>query len=256
MTERNTLLFRLIGPMQAWGYRSRFEDRDTGPEPTRSGVLGLLAAARGVAREDKETLALWDNSLRFGVRADVPALDYRNAERSGFRVETDFHTAQNVLRAAGKGFAETVLSRRHYLADARFTVGLESSDLALLTGMEQALKNPTWTLCLGRKSFPLAVPPWLPRGGMRAATPLLEALKLAPFPLLSSAERLPADAAFSTEPDPGLVEAPEESVPMRLADRPFDFASDARRFGLRDVARFRLKTADCGMEADRCLFLK
>ena len=42
-----TLLLRLVGPMQAWGTSSRFDERDTGKEPSKSGVIGLLAAALG-----------------------------------------------------------------------------------------------------------------------------------------------------------------------------------------------------------------
>lgn len=255
MTGRHTLLFRLVGPMQAWGYRSRFEDRDTGLEPTRSGVFGLLASACGIGRNDTRTLAQWDESLRFGARVDIPRPNEWAVEKTGFRVETDFHTAQNVLRATGKGTADTVLSRRHYLADARYTVGLESGDLELLHHLEAALKNPVWTLSLGRKSFPLSLPPWLPGGGVREETPLIEALMRAPFPLLLPRERLPDQVAFAVEM---LDDLPESVpfVPMRLADRPLDFQSDSRRFGLRDVAHFRRETAECKMEAEPCFSQK
>lgn len=256
MTIRHTLLFRLVGPMQAWGYRSRFEDRDTGLEPTRSGVFGLLASACGIGRDDRQTLADWDERIRFGVRIDVPRPSDTRPEKSGFRVETDFHTAQNVLRAAGKGTADTVLSRRHYLTDARYTVGLESSDLELLKSLEAALKNPVWTLCLGRKSFPLSLPPWLPGGGLRMETSLLDALKSAPFPMLTPREKLPEYVSFALERDSDLPEAPEHFIPMRLADRPLDFASESRRFGLRETAHFRCRTSDCGMEEEPCFSRK
>ena len=36
-----TLLIRLVAPMQAWGTRSHFDDRDSEAEPSKSGVLGL-----------------------------------------------------------------------------------------------------------------------------------------------------------------------------------------------------------------------
>jgi CRISPR system Cascade subunit CasD len=36
------LLLRLAGPMQAWGTQSRFVNRDTELEPSKSGVIGLL----------------------------------------------------------------------------------------------------------------------------------------------------------------------------------------------------------------------
>ena len=252
MTTRHTLLFRLVGPMQAWGYRSRFEDRDTGLEPTRSGVFGLLASACGIERSDTQTLAHWDEKLRFGIRVDIPKV-YNRLEKSGFRVETDFHTAQDVLRATGKGTADTVLSRRHYLTDARYTVGLESDDLELLNRLESGLKNPVWTLCLGRKSFPLSLPPWLPGGGVRERTMLFDALQKAPFTCLGTREGLPDSVSFAIELN---SESKEETnfVNLRLADRPLDFQFDKRKFGLRDVAHFRRKTADCGMEADRCIF--
>lgn len=254
MTPRHTLLFRLIGPMQAWGYRSRFEDRDTALEPTRSGVIGLLASACGVPRNDVDTLTRWDESLRFGVRVDLPGVRNDRYAKSGFRVETDFHTAQSVLRAAGKGIAETVLSKRHYLADGRFTVGVEASDLGLLRTLEAALKNPVWTLCLGRKSFPLSLPPWLPGGGIREDTELMDALKTAPFLLLTPREEMPNEVTFVIEPGPEGTEKLPKTVPMRLADRPLDF--DARRFGLRQVALFRKGREACGMEEDRCFSQK
>ena len=46
-----TLLLRLAAPLQSWGADSKFEVRKTNREPTKSGVLGLLAAALGYRRE-------------------------------------------------------------------------------------------------------------------------------------------------------------------------------------------------------------
>ena len=140
----HTLLLLLCGPMQAWGSRSRFEDRDTHPEPTKSGVFGLVCAALGRGRgEPMEDL----NALLFGVRVERPG-----------HPQTDYQTAQDVRTADG-GMKDTVLSTRHYLADARFLVGLTGEDLNLLRRIETALKNPCWTLSLGRKSYPLTLPP-------------------------------------------------------------------------------------------------
>ena len=52
-----TLLLRLAAPLQAWGSDSKFETRKTDREPTKSGVVGLLAAALGLRRDDTEGLA-------------------------------------------------------------------------------------------------------------------------------------------------------------------------------------------------------
>ncbi|NLE97041.1 MAG: type I-E CRISPR-associated protein Cas5/CasD, partial [Propionibacterium sp.] len=75
------LLLRLAGPMQSWGDSSRFTTRSTRREPTKSGVLGLLAAALGRPR----TAEIADLAgLRFGVRVDQPG-----------KVMVDFQTAQD-----------------------------------------------------------------------------------------------------------------------------------------------------------------
>lgn len=144
MSRSYTLLLRLEGPMQSWGYRSRFDYRDTALEPTRSGVIGLICAAMGIARG--EDISRFDE-VRMGVRVDEKG-----------RPERDYHTALDVIKADGSG-AGTVVSYRDYLAGASFTVGLESSNKNLLDEIARALRNPVWPLFLGRKAFPLAVPP-------------------------------------------------------------------------------------------------
>ena len=61
----STLLLRLAGPMQSWGTDSKFDVRRTGREPSKSGVIGLVAAALGIARQDRQALQTL-NGLRFG----------------------------------------------------------------------------------------------------------------------------------------------------------------------------------------------
>jgi CRISPR system Cascade subunit CasD len=144
----STLLLQLVGPMQSWGVQSNFGERDTGLEPSKSGVVGLLCAALGRPRSapvDDLT------ALQMGVRVD----------REG-KLSMDYHTAQNVMRAKG-GTKDTEVSRRFYLADAAFLVGL-SGNLALLRWLHDALRDPVWPLYLGRKAFVPGVPVWLPDG--------------------------------------------------------------------------------------------
>lgn len=145
-----TLLLRLIGPMQSWGTTSRFDERDTQLEPSKSGVVGLLACALGRDRSEPiDDLA----SLRMGVRVD----------REGVLMR-DFQTATGVLIAAdGKPDRErTVVSPRFYLSDAAFLVGMEGGDIDLLHQLRRALERPRWPLSLGRKAFAPSVPVWLP----------------------------------------------------------------------------------------------
>jgi len=148
----NTLLFRLAGPMQSWGVQSRFSHRDTGLEPSKSGVIGLLCAALGRRRhEPPDDLA----SLRLGVRVDREGL-----------LKMDFHTAGGTHRRGEKygvakadgGKPDTVTSQRYYLADADFLVGLEGEDEEFLLHLNRALLSPRWPLYLGRKAFVLGCP--------------------------------------------------------------------------------------------------
>lgn len=147
----STLLLRLAAPLQAWGTESKFESRRTQREPSKSGVIGMLAAALGL-RRDADLSEL--TALRFGVRVD----------REG-KVIRDFHTAQAVkaVKAAKKDKNEEpekigYVTSRYYLSDAVFLVGLESEDHALLEKIETALRKPCFPLFLGRRSCPPTLP--------------------------------------------------------------------------------------------------
>lgn len=143
-----TLLLRLAGPMQSWGTTSRFDERDSQLEPSKSGVLGLVCAALGRDRaEPVDDLA----RLKIGVRVDREGLLMR-----------DYQTATGVVSAAGKvDMDRTVISPRYYVADAAFLVGLEGNDRVLLERIHAALRAPVWPLALGRKCFPPGEPVWL-----------------------------------------------------------------------------------------------
>lgn len=208
--EMATLLMRLQGPMQSWGTTSRFDERDTQLEPSKSGVLGLVCAALGRDRsEPLEDLA----SLRMGVRVDREGIPLR-----------DYQTATGVLVASGKADPRrTVVSPRHYLADAVFLVGLEGRDQALLERIQQALRAPFWPLCLGRKSFVPGSPVWLPEGLSSLA--LEQALQA--WPRLAEAQ--PGDRG---KPLRCLIED-ERSGVVRLDQPIAPFAE--RRFGPRFV---------------------
>lgn len=132
----STLLLRLKGPLQSWGAASRHQRRETRPVPTKSAVVGLLAAAEGRRRTDPvEDFA----ALEFGVRVDQPGTLLR-----------DYQTAADWQRNPR---ADAKLSERFYLQDACFVAGVSGPD-ALLKGVEQVLRNPVFPLYLGRRSCP------------------------------------------------------------------------------------------------------
>jgi len=130
--------------MQSWGIGSRLSERQTEAEPTKSGVIGLIASALGRSREDPIQDLV---EMKMGVRVD----------REG-QIFYDYHTVLDVLRANVKGKITksklgTVTSRRFFLADACFLVGMESKNDTLLDEILLGLNKPRWPLFLGRKSF-------------------------------------------------------------------------------------------------------
>ena len=217
-----TLLIRLCGPMQSWGTRSRFTERDTEMEPSKSGVVGILCAALGRPRaEDVGDLA----ALKMGVRVDNEGT-----------MANDYHTAggvDGVARAGGGVSKNAVLSNRYYLAGADFLVGLESESEAFLRELEAALRAPVWQLSLGRKSFLSSVPIHLPYEGGIRQLPLREALETERWPLQPLAWRPPREG---TAKRLRLVLETDFSGPARPEtrnDQPLDAAFQHRTFGLR-----------------------
>ena len=168
----STLLLQLVGPMQSWDVHSDSVMRDTGREPSKSGVIGLLCAALGWPRtQSVEQIARLAN-LRMGVRVDQEGRKLR-----------DFHTAgkDGFYRASGDVERKNViLSRRYYLADACFLVGLETDDIDLLTMLHNKLRDPYWVLYLGRKAFVPSKPVWLPKS-LKPSQALIESLRTYPW---------------------------------------------------------------------------
>jgi len=131
----STLLLRLEGPMQSWGTQSRFSVRDTGMEPSKSGVIGVLCAALGRPREEPlADLA----GLHMGVRVDHQGVLRREYQTSGgTHLRGDNY---GIVTADGKS-RRASQSSRYYLADASFLVGLEG-DEDLLRQLDAALAAP------------------------------------------------------------------------------------------------------------------
>lgn len=207
----STLLLTLTGPLQSWGSSSRFVRRGTEPAPTKSGVVGLLAAAQGRRRSDPvEDLA----AMRFGVRIDQPG-----------RLVRDFQTEQ---RRDGGALP---LSYRFYLADAIFLAGVEG-DPEFLEVLAEAIRRPVFPLYLGRRSCPPAGP-LLPRV---LAGDLEEVLREQPWVASgwyrrSRDVRDLAEVRLETAIDAQVADV--GAVPVR--DLPLSFDSELRQYGWRSV---------------------
>lgn len=132
------LVLRLAAPLQSWGTASRFTRRATDRAPSKSAVIGLLAAAEGRRRTESIEHLL---DLSFAVRTEQPG-----------RLERDFQTAARRTERT-----PVSVSTRHYLADAVFLAAVEG-DPDLLAGLRDALRRPHYPLFLGRRSCPPAGP--------------------------------------------------------------------------------------------------
>ena len=210
----SVLLLRLDGPMQSWGDASRFVRRHTRTEPTKSGVIGLLAAAQGRRRTDPiEDLA----ALSFGVRVDQRG-----------RLQRDFQTA---IRWGRKN-ESMPLSYRYYLADAVFVAGVEG-DAELLHALDEAVRSPTFPLYLGRRACPpsdeeISL-------GVRDA-PLEEALRSQEWLARDWYRRQQGRTVhleLVVDAPPGLADADAETS----RDVPLSFDPVRREYGWRDVVR-------------------
>jgi CRISPR system Cascade subunit CasD len=136
------LILRLAAPLQSWG-TSKFDDHRTEREPTKSGVIGMIAAAIGIRRwEDQKIEEL--SKLAFGVKVI-----------SAGKILTDFQMVHSIDFWNNSKDPNVNKTNRYYLADAIFAVGLEG-DRELLEKIDYALKHPYFPLYLGRKSCPPA----------------------------------------------------------------------------------------------------
>lgn len=150
-TERRVLLLRLAGPLQSWGDRSAFNRRDTRPEPTKSGIVGLLAAAQGRRRDaDIADLA----GLRLGVRVDQAGSllrDYHTvSDYRGLPLPQAGVSAKGLQRPTSPP-KHTHITQRYYLQDAVFVAGVEGP-ADLVETLCAAISHPAFPLALGRRS--------------------------------------------------------------------------------------------------------
>ena len=205
----STLLLRMSAPLQAWGYESKFETRRTSREPTKSGVIGLLASALGRSRDE----SVQDlNELSFGVRVDHEG-----------ELLHDYHTVK-------LNESKTYVTHRYYLSDAVFLVGLESDNEELLQKLNNAVLSPAFPLFLGRRSCPPTLPLSL---GIRECS-LLEALQSEPW-LISQymQKKLKNRSDFKlriiTDSDP------KDSRAVRQKDVAISFDPRKRQYGYRPI---------------------
>jgi CRISPR system Cascade subunit CasD len=174
MSPEQHVALLLDGPLQSWGFSSRFQRRTTGMHPTKSAVTGLLAAALGVdKRAPGESAAIAAlGKLRF-TTITLPRPDPSEPDGRPIRRLEDYHTVEGTRRASGKIDEGTVQTYRHYLLDARFGViltvpsGWQWPHGRGCEAITERLRDPVWGVWFGRKCCIPAAPVFI--GGPFAA---------------------------------------------------------------------------------------
>lgn len=215
------LTFQLYAPLQAYGSVAVGEIRSSRTIPTRSAIMGLVAAALGITRDKEDMLS--ELQAAFSVtccRHTTPSvmIDYHTVQTPVQRKARVFYSRKDELgqKLEPAEKLNTILSRREYVEQAYYTVALAYKNKSTLSWTFQkiaaALRAPVFTLYLGRKSCSPALP----------LAPLvieyesvLEALEMYPLPEeIVSRLSFDRDVLISSdEPFEGAIEYRIRDVP-------------------------------------------
>lgn len=161
---RDFLVFQLYGPLVSWGGVAVGQIRPTESQPTKSAILGLIAAALGVRRNEEKRLRELAEGYGFAVRTEFTGTferDFQTAEvPSTVSLKGCPHrTRKDELQAVRYG-DNPVTSQREYHSDSlNFTILWEKKNAPYsLVSIAKALTYPNFSLYLGRKSCPSALP--------------------------------------------------------------------------------------------------
>ena len=225
------LLLRLAAPLQSWGDESKYNSRQTRLEPSKSGVLGLLAAALGLKRDSDEISSL-SMALRMGIRVEMPGriiMDYHIAHPPKYSDTGEVRYEENGRIMMD---SDSYVTYRYYLSDACFLVGLESEDNSLLERLEEALRSPCYPLYLGRRACPPVLPLCL---GIRTGT-LQEVMEQEPWQASEWYRRRNGDARLRL-----MLETPKNKTAWySLRDEPVSFSPIHRQYGPRGMEQERI----------------
>ncbi len=165
---KDYLLFRLYGPLASWGDIAVGTHRPSYDHPSKSAVMGLLAAAIGIRRNEENKHRELAEAYNFAVLVNSPGVflrDYHTAQipsARSLKKQNHIVTRKEEL-GVEKEELTAVLSSRDYYSDSLYTIAIwpkEDSETIpySLELFEKKLNEPEFVLYLGRKSCPLALP--------------------------------------------------------------------------------------------------
>lgn len=156
------LLFRLYGPLASWGEIAVGENRHSAAYPGKSAIIGLLAAALGIKRDDRDGQKAMQDGYKIAVAASSRGRllrDYQTTQVPDSVGNHTYRTRRDEL-TTGKSRLGNILSSREYRTDALSMVAVKLKSQAPfdLEILKSHLLSPKFILYLGRKSCPLAAP--------------------------------------------------------------------------------------------------
>lgn len=180
---KDYLLFRLHGALASWGDIAVGDIRPSYSYPSKSAVIGLLAAALGCKRNENEKQAELAK-LVFSVRIDAlgasiedyhtvqtpteQAIKYDRTKASWTRLDEIEAIKWRVIRSQSNAEAGAIQSKRTYYCDSVYSIALcenendkinwQTFEFSKLQDIVAFLKEPRFVLYLGRKSCPLSLP--------------------------------------------------------------------------------------------------
>ncbi len=164
---RDHLILKLQGVMQAWGEHSFEGLRPSTNFPTRSALIGLLAACLGIERNNRKQQQALADSILYAVRQDEKKLVWLGIndefawKQHNIIKMTDYHTVKDAREDyVGLKSHETIVTQREYLLDAAFTLAVWSIEGGAysLDQLQAAVCQPRYTPFLGRRSCPISRP--------------------------------------------------------------------------------------------------
>lgn len=215
-----TVLLKLSGPMQSWGTSSHFVTRNTDYYPSKSAVIGIIAASFGYRRDEDEKIKKL-NDLDFAVRVDqvgVLRQDYQIASK---------YNEDWIIK-------DTYLTYRYYLEDSVFIVALSSEDEKWMDEIIYALKHPYFQQFMGRRSCPVPANFVLQESELGA----LDALKNLEWQASKKYQRRNKEYIADIYADKELL---DDEAYMIRNDRVVSFSQKERKFGPRFESRTSIK---------------
>ncbi|MEK2534677.1 type I-E CRISPR-associated protein Cas5/CasD [Tetragenococcus halophilus] len=213
-----TLLLKFSGPLQSWGTSSHFETRQTDRYPSKSAVIGMIAASLGYRRHEDEKIQEL-NDLNFGVRIDQAGENLR-----------DYHIARKYKNNGA--IDRTYVTDRYYLEDAIFIVAIGHEDEQFVEKIERGLKEPYFQPFMGRRSLPLPVDFFIES----RKKDVVESLQQLPWKAAKWYKRTNSNQ-LTAYVDSDLVTS--ETIQMRQ-DRVKSFSQKNRLFGFRGEAQIKI----------------